>query len=333
MNSTLTKPLLAIAFTLLLHTLRPATAQPAGIQRLLDTSMAIMKNHAVNAATANWNRLQQNAYSLANGINDPYQLGPVFRYLFQAIHDFHGAFFYKDSMFQWQQNAPVLSDSIMTEFKKGVSVKTMLLDQQFGYLRIPSMPIFSAEEFSTRAQQLNDSLCTLLDRNIRGIIIDLRLNGGGAMHPMILGVRQLLSEGPIGGFRGSKNETWLLTSNRFMVDSAQIAKIVPRCNTPAHQLPVVILTSPVTGSAAECFIIAFKGRENTMVLGSKTAGFVTANQGFPINEHAGMNLAVGYSADRLGKVYKEAINPDIAFQSKDLFNDIANDPKVNAAVN
>lgn len=93
-----------------------------------------------------------------------------------------------------------------------------------------------------------------------------------------------------------------------------------------------MLISPHTASAAECFIIAFKGRPNTVLLGSKTAGYVTVNTGIPINDTAFMNLAVGYSADRNEKVYKEAIEPDIPFASADKFNDIANDEKVKAAI-
>ncbi len=45
-----------------------------------------------------------------------------------------------------------------------------------------------------------------------------------------------------------------------------------------------------------------------------------------------MNLAIGYSADKNGKVYKEAIEPDIPFTSIDKFNDIENDAKVKAAI-
>jgi C-terminal processing protease CtpA/Prc len=97
-------------------------------------------------------------------------------------------------------------------------------------------------------------------------------------------------------------------------------------------MPIVMLISPHTGSSAECLIIAFKGRNNTVLLGSKTAGYVTVNTGMPINNTAYINLAVGYSADRNEKIYKEAIEPDLPFTSVDKFNDIRNDEKVKAAI-
>lgn len=123
-----------------------------------------------------------------------------------------------------------------------------------------------------------------------------------------------------------------MKDNCFFVDTSRISRINPTCNINAQNIPVVMLISPHTGSAAECFIIAFKGRINTVLLGSKTAGYVTVNTGIPINDTAFMNLAIGYNADRKGKIYKEAIEPDIPFTSVDKFNDIENDEKVKAAM-
>jgi carboxyl-terminal processing protease len=220
----------------------------------------------------------------------------------------------------------------MNEWKKGVQSLALMLDNNIGYLRIPSMPVPNKDDFNTKAQKLNDSLCSLLTKNVKGIILDLRLDGGGALHPMILGVEQLLKPGYMGSFRIKKKESWFIRDNGFYVDTTLYSKITPRCNVNAQTIPVVMLVSPHTGSAAECFIIAFKGRDNTVLLGSKTAGYVTVNTGIPINNTAFMNLAIGYNADRNERVYKDAIEPDIPFESVDKFNDIANDEKVKAAI-
>lgn len=307
-------------------------AQSNEVRFLIDTTISIMKNNAVNANVVNWDTLRNNALIIAKDVNNPYQLGPAMRYLYASIRDFHGAFFYKDSTFQWHLNESPVSDSIMNEWKKGVQSITRVLNKNIGYLRIPSMPVATQDDFNTKAQRLNDSLCSLLDKNIKGIILDLRLDGGGAMHPMILGVEHLLAKGYIGSFRVKKKEEWVIRDNSFFVDTTLYSKINPRCNVDAQNIPVVMLISPHTGSAAECFIIAFKGRDNTVLLGSETAGYVTVNTGMPINDTAFINLAVGYNADRNEKVYKEAIAPDIPFTSVDKFNDIENDEKVKAAV-
>lgn len=309
-----------------------AFAQSNEVKFLIDTTISIMKNNAVNANIVDWNSLERNAFAKAKDVNNPYGLGPTMRYLYKSINDFHGAFFYKDSTFQWRRNETKVPDSIMNEWKKGVRSITMVLDKNIGYLRIPSMPVATQEEFNTKAQKLNDSLCSLLKKNIQGIILDLRLDGGGAMHPMILGVKQLLTQGLVGSFQTKKKQDWFIKENGFFVDTMLISKINPTCSINAQNIPIVMLVSPYTASAAECFIIAFKGRKNTALLGSKTAGYVTVNTGIPINDTAFINLAVGYSADRNRKLYKEAIEPDIPFTSVDKFNDIVNDDKVKAAI-
>jgi len=55
-----------------------------------------MKNNAVNAGTVDWDTISGKALSMAEGINNPYELGPVMEYLYKSIDDFHGAFFYND---------------------------------------------------------------------------------------------------------------------------------------------------------------------------------------------------------------------------------------------
>ncbi|RZM17593.1 MAG: hypothetical protein EOO88_42945, partial [Pedobacter sp.] len=292
-------------------------AQSANVRFLIDTTLTLMKGHGVNADTVNWVELRESALRQAKRINDPYQLGPVIRNLYRSIGDFHGAFFYRDSIFNWQLNRPPVSDSIMNEWKKKVKSITYVLDGNIGYLRIPSMPITNPEDFNTLAQELNDSLCNLLAKNIKGLILDLRLDGGGAMHPMILGLEQLLDKGKLGAFHVKGVSDWILTDSAFYVDTSLISSIKPRCNIDARKMPVVMLTSHETASAAECLIIAFKGRPKTVLLGSATAGYVTVNSGMPINDTAYINLAVGYSADRSGKIYRAAIEPDIEMKAVD----------------
>ena len=302
------------------------------VKKLIDTCITIMKDNAVNANAVNWAELKEHAYEKAANLKSPYEMGEVIRYLYQSINDFHGSFFYRDSTFQWNGKALAISDSIMNQWKKRAGIKKELLDNGIGYLRIPSMMGNSLTDYNKLAQKLNDSLCVLLAHNIKGIILDLRINGGGAMFPMILGVKQLLGEGKVGSFYGKKEETWYIKGNQFYVDTALRAVIVPKYNVDVSTMPIVILTGPGTGSSGEFLTIAFKGRKRTVLLGAETVGYVTSITGIKINNEAFMNLAIGYGKDRDGKAYKEAIKPDIPFTAVDKFNDIKTDEKVKAAI-
>ena len=309
-----------------------AMAQSKEVGFLIDTCISIMRNNSVNGNKVDWKELQKNALAKAASINDPYQLGEVMRNLFQAISDFHGAFFYKDSTFKWKRNEPPVSDSIMNEWKKGVSLKSMILENNIGYLRVPYMSYNGKADADKNAQRLNDSLCILLRNNVKGIVLDLRLNGGGAMYPMMLGLEQLLGTGRIGSFVSSKNENWYIKDHNFLLDTSILTTITPACSVNAMRLPVVLLIGSGTGSSGEFLVMSFKGRENTYFLGNETAGYITAVGGFPINNAAYIYLSTGYGVDRLGNVYKEAIRPDLQDDSPDSFNDIRNDKKVQAAI-
>jgi carboxyl-terminal processing protease len=237
------------------------------IKFLIDTTIAIMKINAVNSEKVDWKMTKKNALYKATNLSSPYELGNIMRYLYGAANDFHGAFFYRDSVFKYNRKESSISDSIKNEWKKRSGIRTKMLKYNFGYLRIPSMPGGSKSEFDSLAQSLNDSLCVLFRKNIEGIVVDLRINGGGAMFPMILGLEQLLQQENVGSFQMKNGSQWLLRNHNFYLDTAQLASIIPKCSTNAATLPVAILTSNATGSSGEFLIMAFKGRKNTITIG------------------------------------------------------------------
>lgn len=316
----------------LIYLANSSFSQQNEVKFLLDSAIHLMQLQAVNTEKVNWPAVKRVAYSMAKDIHDPAKLGPVMRFLYRSIDDYHGAFFYKDSTFRWTKYQLNYSDSITNEWKKGVTPMIRVFDNGIGYLRVPSMPIFEEKEFNTKAQRLNDSLCSLLSRNLHGIILDLRLNGGGAMQPMLLGVHNLLAPGLLGSFdRGSK-ENWELTDSTFMMNKMVISKISPSCAVDGRNIPVVLLIGAGTGSSGEFFIIPFKHRAKTTLIGSTTSGYVTAVDGFGLNEHAGMNLSLSYGMDIKGNVYRTAFQPDIPIDAPDKFNDLQSDAKVQAAI-
>jgi len=322
-----------ISFTaIFFFSIQQTSAQSKEVRFLIDTCITILKQNSVNAGTVDWEKIQKTALAKAASITDAYKLGPVIRYIYGSVNDFHGAFFYKDSTFKLEHKQAPVSDSVKNEWNNGISIKTKMLENNIGYLRIPYISTGSREQNNANTQKLNDSLCFLLEKNIKGLVLDLRLNGGGDMHLMILGVQQLLGEGHLGSFHVKKREDWILKNNSFFADTSEIVSIISRCNANAQNIPVVILIGPGTGSSGEFFLMAFKGRKKTILLGNETAGYVTVVAGLPVNNAAYMYISVGYGVDRNGRIYKEALKPDVVFTSPDSFNNIPNDKKVKAAI-
>lgn len=309
----------------------PVFGQSKEVKFLIDTSITIIKNNAVNRDKVDWGKIEKNVYSQIATKENAYQLGPTFRMLFKSLNDFHGAFYCWDSTYKWQRHEPEFSDSIKNEWKKGVFLQKDLLQDNIGYLRVPYMSFSERRELDKKAQSLNDSLCALLDKKVTGIILDLRLDGGGAMFPMMLGLEQLLHDGKIGSFTNDAGD-WILKGNSFYLDTTILTSIIPKCSIVIKNIPVVVLIGPGTGSSGEFLAIAFKKRKNTIFVGTKTAGYITATKGFKINDAVTLLLSTGYGRDRTGQIYDRALSPDIYVKEPDSFNDIKNDKKVLAAV-
>jgi carboxyl-terminal processing protease len=309
-----------------------ALGQSKEVRFLIDTIITVMKVNSVNRDKVNWKQIEATAFSEAAGKENAYQLGPIFRDILKSLNDFHGYILCWDSTYKWRRPEAEYSDSIKKEWKKGVFLQTAILPGNIGYLRVPYMSLDKRPELNKKAQALNDSLCSLLDQHVKGIVLDLRLNGGGAMYPMILGLEQLLHEGTLGSFETMDKQKWIIRDNNFYLDTTLMTSIIPKCSIPKTNIPVAVLIGQGTGSSGEFLAISFKKRENTIFIGSNTAGYVTSTKGFQINEAVFILLAIGYGRDRQGQIYEDALTPDIYNNEPDSFNDVKNDKKVVAAM-
>ena len=74
--------------------------------------------------------------------------------------------------------------------------------------------------------------------------------------------------------------------------------------------------------------ITFTGNPNAKLIGQLTAGYTTANRGFPLSTGAMLYLATGYVANRNHKKYFGKMSPDILVepsQNDDAINKAAMD--------
>lgn len=323
------KPLLFFAILYFSFSLnQEISAQVNDYAFLIDTAITVMKSKSYMKDKVNWEALRTALVNRAKAATNINEFGGVAKDLLGTANDFHGAFFYRDSVFKYKQKIErPFPGAVTEEWKKGVYLKSLLLERQTGYLRIPYITVGSKEEMSKKAQQLNDSLCSLLEKGVKGLIIDLRLNGGGAMYPMMLGLEQVLGNGKLGSFTAAPKEQWIIKQHSFLMDARVLCTIQPKCTISATEMPVVVLIGGGTGSSGEFLAMSFKGRKHTLFLGSPTVGYVTSIEGLPIGK-AYLYLSTGYGMDRNGIIYTDAITPDIIDDSIDQFNNIANDPKV-----
>jgi carboxyl-terminal processing protease len=297
----------------------------------IDTTINLMQTRAIHRAEVNWAEVRKSAMAKAADLTDPYQMGDVMRYLFKSVNDYHGSFVYRDSTFQWNGKPTTESESVKAELAKRI-IRPRLLGN-IGYIKLPIMYGPNSTDGTKLAQQLNDSLCSVLKPGLKGFIVDLRADGGGSMAPMLLGLEQLLGDGILEYFHGNTNDTLSLKNNRFLQNSFIAAEIKPACIVNALAMPVVVLIGQGTGSSGEFSAMAFKGRNHTLFLGEATADRITAPIDFGFERHYGKaRIAISYGSDRNDVPYYSAIQPDVIVKGTDNFNDLSQDDKVKAAV-
>lgn len=194
-----------------------------------------------------------------------------------------------------------------------------LLDDGVAYLVVPgcSAPdVDGLREYAATCFQTISNLCA---HEPRAWLIDLRLNGGGNLWPMLLGLRPLLGDGP--HMSMVKGDT---VESRFGVDArgawihwegAAAPEVQLAWGDPAPaSLPrvsgkVAVLIGPWTMSSGESLAICLRGRERTRTFGENTAGLTTVTNAYPLSDGSILNLPVSRMGDKSGREVLGAIAP------------------------
>lgn len=192
------------------------------------------------------------------------------------------------------------------------------------------------DDVSKFAQMLSDTLCKYASKKTKGIVLDLRLNGGGQFSSMIAGIAPLLGNNYLGGGINSdavKTMEFRIKNGNILLNNYQVTHVSHKSKLKLERTPVAIIIGPTTASSGCILAISFKGRDNTIFIGESTAyGYATANDYFVFGNNLFLNLSTTFSIDRNNKVYKDVVEPDLIIKGEDNFNAIKNDNKVKLAL-
>lgn len=189
-----------------------------------------------------------------------------------------------------------------------------LVDGKYGYIAVPG---YQGDENLDRrfANTIQSGIKGIDKPDLRGWIVDLRLNTGGNMFPMICGLGPLIGNGDLGAFIfAGRQEHWFYRDGTVGIEKEKILSIKPyKLKRP--DLPVIVLLDRYTASSGEATAISFVGLSNVIMMGGDSAGLTTANDYNKLSDGAVINLCEAVEADRTGKRYGEKMHPDIAVKS------------------
>lgn len=258
--------------------------------------------------------------------------------LFDRIGAHHCSVYYKDRKYA-ATGKPVqqlLNESWKTTYASQPSLEVRVLDGDIGYIMIPKIVFqdLSAKNVHRISQPLYDQISQVKSqKNLKGWIIDLRLNTGGNAYSMILALYDFLGDNTVWGTidKDHKTLSTVRLDHGVYYDNGKKVSHINPVPPLLDQIKTVILIGPATASSGEVAALAFKSRANTLFIGEETYGATTSNIQAELPFKSFMALTTGIDTDRNGKVYPTII-PDVTVVLQDNFQDLMKDGKVEKAL-
>jgi carboxyl-terminal processing protease len=272
--------------------------------KYLNDALDIMENNSINKHKIDWPTLRAYILNAAANAKTPTDTYPFIKMALWHLNDRHSFFMNpQDASTEENGTSPT---PIPPEIK--------LVENKFGYVAIPSYMGLNRDLINQYGTDMQKQIQEIDRQNPCGWIVDLRGNQGGNMWPMLIGVGPILGEGKAGSWidaDGNQDE-WAYMDGKGMDGTEVVSEVI---GEPYHlanpDAPVAVLFGADTASSGEIIVISFIGRMDTRSFGSKSGGYMTANSGFPLKDQAIIFLTTAIDADRTGKMYGEAIIPDV----------------------
>ncbi|QQT27921.1 S41 family peptidase [Sphingobacterium spiritivorum] len=300
------------------------------IKSFIDKSIELIEVNSIH--TENLENIKRELYNKSQSLNLIDEIAPLYEEVFKQLNDYHGGLKYKGKTYGWNNPNAMTNAYLKDKIKTNKNTFSKVFDKKIGYIRIIGNNDFAFKKVDSLTNDLVFHINNINSNKIKGWIIDLRLNTGGNMYPILLGLKEFIGDNIMfGGFRDAHNKStgnWEIKEGKLLIDGIVLDRQTDLDYPIKTDIPVIILTSCYTASAGEMTAISFIGRNNVSIVGEPTANYTTAVQGFEINENAGINLSTDYVVDRNLKVYKSNILPDFEVLDGDNLEDLKNDLKI-----
>ncbi|HCC33490.1 MAG TPA: S41 family peptidase [Clostridiales bacterium] len=176
---------------------------------------------------------------------------------------------------------------LLREIIRVRSVESRLLEAGVGYLRITGFQAGTAAE----ARQ---ALQALRDQGIRGLILDLRDNGGGLLDQAVETASLFLPQGPVVRIRGRAGISQFRHGHGAGFD-----------------LPLVVLVNGRTASAAEIVAGAIQDYRAGLLVGTRTFGKATVQSIFQLLDGGALKLTTANYFTPIGRaIHGQGLQPD-----------------------
>jgi carboxyl-terminal processing protease len=261
---------------------------------IVNVAIATIRDRALNTGRIDWAAVQPTLTQKAVMAKGPADAYAIIESLIQQLGDRHSSLM---SPAAARRHAQQIQQPAVPEvtIRDGIAVVV-----------VPGFSGASREAMQAFAGALARRIAEVAPQVTRGWVVDLRINPGGNMWPMLSGLSPLLGKEPVGFFRDAKGHD---TPWRIEFPGVSILDL--------SSAPVAVLIGARTTSSGEAVAVAFRGRPRTRSFGQPTAGLSTGNQLYDLPGGARLNLTTTRFVDRMGQLYGEKIAPDVTVLEQD----------------
>lgn len=186
------------------------------------------------------------------------------------------------------RNGKEIEQTLTRKKIDSVTVKYKMLENNIAYIKITGFK-------ETTVQQYEDALNQALSANAKGIIFDLRNNGGGLLTSCSACLDPLLPEGDVATAEYKNGKTEVICKS----DSNEI------------DLPMVCLVNENTASAAELFSSALRDFDKAELVGKNTFGKGIMQNTISLKNGGGLKITVAkYKTAKSECYHKVGLAPD-----------------------
>jgi len=265
------------------------------------TALKLAEWNAMNSEGVDWPAVRAKAYAQAAQASTTRDTYPAIQEALKSLGDQHSMI------------VPPLTGPNAPKYNVRYPQWEML-EGSVGYIDLPFlMGNGDMPDGRSYSRMVHDGIRALRAQGACGWVLDLRVNSGGNMWPMLAAIGPVLGEGEAGAFVAQGHRTaWGYRGGKSLIIGNALGHHTVKDPAPlAAQLePVAVLIGKRTASSGEAITIAFEGRAKTRFFGDPTWGVPTANQSLPMVDGAWLAITVAIDSDRTGRTYDSSIAPD-----------------------
>ena len=202
-------------------------------------------------------------------------------------------------------NNKLLTFNLVREKIEIKSVKSKLLDNQYGYVRLAQFQALTDKDMKLAITKLKKDA----GGNLKGLVLDLRNNPGGLLTSAID-----VSDAFLGhGGKNDKQELIVYTQGRL--PGSKFTALSTNPSDILSNAPMVVLINNGSASASEIVAGALKDNKRAIILGTRSFGKGSVQTVLPLDDQRGIKLTTAlYFTPSGTSIQAKGITPDIVVE-------------------